>query len=153
MDVFEKLDNLFAMYESFTYDYLLKLAKDEADYIYRMVRSRDGDESAKNFITSYAAILSRCNFRPNETEYGFAKSAISSLNLTADNFRLLGDKLIGDYDVKMMFREYSKETNLDLRFDHAMMIFALCLCASDGQINDSQRRFITDFVPLPGIAD
>ena len=141
------------MYEGFTYDYLLKLAKEEADYIYRMVRGRDGEESAKNFVISYAAILSVCNFRPSTAEYNFVKEAIPYFNLTENNFRTLGNKLIGDYDVKMMLREYRKEQYLDVRFDHAMRLFALGICASDGDINASQRRFITDFVPLPGIAE
>ena len=153
MNVFDKLDNLYQMYEGFTYDYLLRLAKEKAEYIFRAVRSKNGASSAENFILSYFAILSDCDLSVSREEYDFFVKATNINTVSFEAFKLFASKLRGQYEVKMMFREYGKETGMFTTFDEAMMILALTICACDGAISMRERQFITDFVPLPGICD
>lgn len=153
MNVFDRLYSLFDMYEGFTYDYLLRLAAEKAEYIFKSVRSRDGSASAENFMVTYCALLACSDFTVSQREYDFFVTATKINKYSFDSFKQLASKVSGDYDVKMMYREYGKESYMASSFDEAMMIFALTLCACDGRISDAEKRYITDFVPLPGICD
>lgn len=153
MNAFDKLEALYNMYEGFTNNYLLNLAKEKAEYIFRAVRAKEGASAAENFLASYFALLADCDLTVSQEEYDFFVKATKISHLSLNNIKTIASKLRGDYDVKMMYREYRKETDLDVGFDEAMMVFALTVCACDGKISDREQRYITDFVPLPGICD
>lgn len=154
MNVFDALENLYTKYESCSYDQLLRIASSQAEYIYRTVKNCEGAKSADNFMLSLASIISSLQgFRYTDTVYNFFVATTGIRSLTSTEFKSLGERLLRDYDVKMMIREYRKEMHLDILFDEAVMAYALAVCACDGSISDQERRYIFDFIPLPGIAD
>lgn len=148
MTTLERLYVLCETYETFSYDYLLKLAKEKADYIYRMVRSRRGDDEATKYLLTYSALLANCNFRVSETIYNFFVEATGIKALDFNQFLLFGRKIIGDLDVKMMFRETANELGLPKEFDNALFVYALAFSACDGRITDRESGFILEFVPF-----
>ena len=151
MTTFEKLYRLYESYEQFSYDYLLSLAKEKAEYIFRMMRSTDGTDTASKYLLAFSALLAACNLNISEKSYDFFVAATGINLFSYEQFKQFAKKISGEFEVRMMFRETANEKNFTSEFDNSLFIYALAFTACDGKINDSERRFILENVPFGDI--
>ena len=154
MTTIERLYKLCESYETFDYKYLLSIAKEKADYIYRMTRSRDGSEFAKNFLTIYSALLAQSGAPVSEKVYNFFVEATGFKDsLTYSEFVLLAKKSVTDLDFQILCSDYSKVHSLPKDFDNAMFLYAVVFIACDGKSKSSEIGAIINFVPFGDFSD
>jgi hypothetical protein len=146
-----EIDRLFDMYESFSKDYLLSIAKDAGKRLFNRIIGRRNHEYATDFLTVFCACLSELDVFKIE-EYNLFKDSTGISNISFEQFQRMA-RLNGDLTTLIEIKTYSKTVGLDMSFDMDLMLLGLCICAIDGEISFLERDHMIKYVHMPNYTD
>lgn len=145
-----EINEFFDMYETFSKDYITRLATEKAKKLLYRIGGRKNDAYAVDFITVFCGVLSELSGFPYDQYEFFLK--ISGIKISYAEFQRL-TRLNNSPKTLMDMKTFGVDFYFDLSFDFDMMILAVCFCAYNGKISYAEREHMITYVPMPSYTD